>query len=319
MTGVAKKVLVIGVPLDLGAEKLGVEMGPSAIRHAGLARALKVNGIEFDDVGDLAVDRGGDPVSVIGAVAEEVAELTASAVASGVVPVILGGDHSAAIGSIAGAAKESERLGVIWLDYHPDSNTPETSPSGNVHGMTVAISLGYGHAELVNCAGFTPKVRPEDFYMVGAKDIDEGERAFIETQGVPMFTMFDVERLGITQIVDTVLDELASRCDRIHVSFDVDVLDSLVAPGTGIQSRGGLSYREISYVMESLGRLGVVGSLDVIEINPLLDVRNQTSELAIELLLSCLGGSYGDYERNYLHPGGGEFEPRKTRKARKGR
>jgi len=300
---VAEKVMIVGVPLDLGAEKLGVEMGPRAIRHAGLAQALKVNGIEFEDVGDLAVDRDGEPVAVIAGVAERVAELTEQAMEAGAIPVVLGGDHSAAIGSIAGAAKYAERLGVIWLDYHPDANTPETSPSGNVHGMTVAISLGQGYPELINCAGFSPKVLPEDFCIVGAKDIDEGERRFIDAHGLSMFTMFDVERLGITQIVDTVLEDLAKRCDRIHVSFDVDVLDSLIAPGTGIQSRGGLSYREISYVMESLGRLGIVGSLDIIEINPLLDVRNQTSELAIELLLSCLGGSYGDYERNYLHPG----------------
>jgi arginase len=301
MDDITKRVLVVGVPLDLGAEKLGVEMGPKAIRHAGLARALEANGIAFEDVGDLAVDRAGDPVSVIASVAEQVSELTATAIASGVVPVILGGDHSSAIGSIAGASKAAERLGVVWLDYHPDANTPATSPSGNVHGMTVAISLGEGYPELVNCAGFSPKLKPEDLYIVGAKDIDAGERAFVDSQGIPMYTMFDVERLGITKIVDSVVEGLSQRCDRVHVSFDVDVLDSLVAPGTGIQSRGGLSYREISYVMESLGRLDIVGSLDVIEINPLLDVRNQTSELAIELVLSCLGGSYGDYERNYLH------------------
>jgi len=303
LMGSEKKVTIIGVPLDLGAEKLGVEMGPRAIRHAGLARALDVNGIEYEDLGDLPVDRGGDPVSVITGVSEKVAELVSKGIRGGAIPVVLGGDHSSSIGSIAGAAKEAERLGVIWLDYHPDANTPESSPSGNIHGMTVAISLGHGYPKLVNCAGFSPKVLPEDLCIVGAKDIDEGEKKLLDDLGAKMFTMFDIERAGITQIVDTVLEDLTKRCDRIHVSFDVDVLDSIIAPGTGLLSRGGLSYREISYIMESLGRLNVVGSMDIIEINPLLDVRNQTSELAIELLLSCLGGAYGDYERCYLHSG----------------
>lgn len=310
LMGSDKKVTIIGVPLDLGKEKLGVDMGPSAIRRAGLAHALTANGIEFKDLGDLSVAGAvsGDvsavnSMNMIASISEEVSELTSRAIASGAIPIILGGDHSAAIGSIAGAATAAERLGVIWLDYHPDANTPETSPSGNIHGMTVAISLGHGYPKLVNCAGFSPKVLPEDLCIVGAKDIDDGEKNLLDDLGVKMFTMFDIERAGITQIVDTVLDDLTERCDRIHVSFDVDVLDSIIAPGTGILSRGGLSYREISYVMESLGKRDVVGSMDIIEINPLLDVRNQTSELAIELLLSCLGGSYGDYERCYLHSG----------------
>jgi len=307
-TSADKKVKILGVPLDLGEEKLGVDMGPRAIRRAGLARALTANGIEFEDLGDLDArgmppdgESTPNPMEKISLIAEEVSELTSKAIQSGAVPVILGGDHSAAIGSIAGAAANAEKLGVIWLDCHPDANMPETSPSGNIHGMTVAISLGHGYSELVNCAGFTPKVLPEDICIVGAKDIDEGEETLLGKLGVRMFTLFDIEKAGITQIMDTILGDLTRRCDRIHVSFDIDVLDSLIAPGTGILSRGGLSYREISYVMESLGRLDVVGSIDIIEINPLLDVRNQTAELAIELLLACLGGSYGDYERYYLH------------------
>ena len=214
-------------------------------------------------------------------------------------PVILGGDHSVSIGSIAGASKKAKNLGVIFLDFHPDANTPETSPSGNIHGMTVAISLGHGYPELVNCSGFSPKVLPENICIIGAKDIDTDERIFLNGLGVKMYTLFDIDRFGIYRVMEETLDRL-KECDIIHLSFDVDVLDPLIAPGTGILSKGGLSYREASYIMEALGKSGIVKSIDIIEINPLLDVKNTTAELAIELLLACLGGSYGDYERNYM-------------------
>ncbi len=169
--------------------------------------------------------------------------------------------------------------------------------------MTVAISLGHGYHELVNCAGFSPKVLPECLCILGAKDIDTGEGALLQKIGVKMFSLFDIEKIGIVSVMDSALELLTDKCDLIHVSFDVDVLDPLIAPGTGIVSRGGLSYREISYIMESLGKQGLVNSLDVIEINPLLDIRNQTAELAIELILSALGGSDGDYQRYYLEQG----------------
>ena len=300
-----KKVKIIGVPLDLGSKPLGVEMGPAAIRYGGLHEALEFNRIEYIDYGDLKIHPASDDtnnasIEPIAAVSEELTGLVAEAIEQGFIPIILGGDHSVSIGSIAGAAKGRNALGLLWLDCHPDSNTPETSPSGNVHGMTVAISLGYGYEKLVNCGDFRPKVRPEDICMIGAKDIDPEEKRFIEGHGIKMFSLFDIEKYGIVRVFEEALEIVSNGTNGVHVSFDIDVLDPVIAPGTGIKSRGGLSHREISYVMQNLGTSDAVSSIDIIEVNPLLDVRNQTAELAVELLLSALGGSFGDYERYYL-------------------
>ncbi len=295
--------MIFGVPIDLGARPLGVEMGPAAIRHAGLHEALSFNNIEYFDYGDLKSTNDAShntQVDPIATVSEELSQLVSSAISDGYVPVILGGDHSASIGSIAGASKKSKKQGLLWLDCHPDANTPETSPTGNVHGMTVAISLGFGYPQLVNCAQFSPKVNPENVYIIGAKDIDSAERDFLNNEGVRYFTTFDIAKRGIFQILDIALESLQKNCDSIHLSLDVDVLDPIIAPGTGIISRGGLSYREISYIMETIGTIDTISSIDIIEINPLFDIKNQTSELAVELLLAALGGSYGDYERSYL-------------------
>jgi arginase len=301
-----KKVKILGVPVDLGSKPLGVEMGPAAIRYAGLIEALKCNGFDYSDYGDLRIDPSSgkdDPIAEIARFSEELAVLVGQGIEEGFIPVILGGDHSVSIGSIAGAAKKAEKLGLLWLDCHPDANTPETSPSGSIHGMTVAISLGYGYSRLVGCGGFQPKVAPENICIVGAKDVDKEEKAFLEGLGVRIFTLFDIERLGIVRVFEEALEIVSNQTDKIHLSFDVDVLDPVIAPGTGILSRGGLSYREILYIMKSLGADDRIGSIDLIEVNPLLDIRNQTSELAVELLLAALGGAYGDYERNYLKSG----------------
>ncbi len=300
-----KKVKIFGVPIDLGSEPLGVEMGAAAIRYAGLTEALKFNEIEFDDYGDLVIERktGLGPngqLKEIARVSEKLADLVSEAIGQGYIPIVLGGDHSASIGSIAGASKQAEKLGLIWLDCHPDANTPETSLTGNVHGMTVAISLGFGYPQLINCAQFSPKLAPENVCIIGAKDIDKDEKDFLDNTGVKYFTTFDIAKRGIVQLLDVAIDVILKSCDSVHLSFDVDVLDPLIAPGTGIISKGGLSYREISFIMETIGALDIISSIDIIEINPLLDIKNQTSELAVELLLSSLGGSYGDYERSYL-------------------
>lgn len=299
----SKKAKIIGVPVDFGAKPLGVDMGPAAIRYAGLIDALRHNEIEYSDYGDMWIDRSrqnNGSIEEIARISEELADIVDSAIVDGYIPIILGGDHSVSIGSIAGSSRNAGSLGVIWLDYHPDANTPETSPSGNIHGMTVAISLGYGHLQLVNCGGFNPKIQPENICIIGAKDIDPGEKEFLTRLGVKMFTLYDIERKGIVRVFDEALDHI-SKTERIHVSFDVDVLDPVIAPGTGILSRGGLSYREILYIAKTLGSLEKVKSLDVIEVNPLLDIKNQTAELAVEIILSILGGSYGDYERIYLN------------------
>jgi len=296
------KVKIIGVPLDLGSHPLGVEMGPAAIRYAGLIEALDHNAIPYVDLGDLPVHHRRDQPALaeIARVAEELAGLVSTAVAEGYVPIILGGDHSVAIGSIAGVAKQATRLGLLWIDCHPDANTPETSPSGNIHGMSIAIALGCGEPRLTNCFGFQPKVKPENVCIIGAKDIDKGEAEFLRCQGIQMFTLYDIQKYGIVHVIDEAYRIVSDGTDRIHVSFDIDSLDPVIAPGTGIISRGGLTYREISYTMRTFGERHAVSAIDVIEINPLLDVKNQTAELAVELLLLALGGSFGDYERHYL-------------------
>ncbi len=270
-----KKVKIFGVPLDLGVDKLGVDMGPTAVRYAGLKDALIYNKIDFEDSRDLIIDQslysdsGTDENyrKIITNTSEELSELTYKALMEEYIPIVLGGDHSTSIGSIAGASKKSKRLGLLWLDKHPDANTPETSPSGNIHGMTVAISLGYGYPELVNCAGSSPKILPEDICMIGVNDVDE-EGRFLDKLGTKVFTLMDIDRIGIVRVVEEALKTVTDQCDLVHVSFDVDVLDPLAAPGSGILSRGGISYREISYIMKSLGEADSVSSIDIIEVNP---------------------------------------------------
>ena len=196
----SRKVKIFGVPLNLGAKPLGVEMGPTAIRCAGLTEALQYNDIEYVDYGDLKINREVHKkgfIEEIARISEELAELVAEAIEYGYITIILGGDHSVSIGSITGVSKKAERLGLLWLDCHPDANTPETSPTGNVHGMTVAIALGYGYPQLVNCAEFSPKVLPENMCIIGAKDIVKGEKQFLNRVGVRVFTLSDIERYGI--------------------------------------------------------------------------------------------------------------------------
>ena len=248
----SKRIKIFGVPVDLGARPLGVEMGPTAIRCAGLTEALKFNEIECVDYGDLKINREINQkgsIEEITRISEELAELVSEAIGYGYIPIIFGGDHSVSIGSIAGISKKAERLGLLWLDCHPDANTQETSPTGNVHGMTVAIALGHGYPQLVNCAEFSPKVFPENICIVGAKDIDQGEKEFLDRTGVKVFTLPDIERYGIVYIFEEAVRIISNKTDLIHVSLDVDVLDPVIAPGTGIFSRGGLSYREISYII----------------------------------------------------------------------
>lgn len=300
-TSKKKKVKIFGVPLDIGAKRLGVRMGPTAIRHAGLQDALIYNGIAFVDYGDLKCThkKNEHPKKAIRKVSERLSFLVSEAIQDNYVPIILGGDHSVSIGSIAGVSKKAKRLGVLWFDYHADANTPETSPSGNLHGMPVAISLGYGYHELVNCSGFKPKILPENLVIIGAHDIDPPETKFLSELGVKVYSLFDIDKEGISKILDESFKAL-DNCDLIHVSFDVDVLNPRIAPGTGIVSKGGLSYREASYIMKTIGKSQRLNSIDIIEVNPLCDEKNMTSELAIELLISCLGGGFGDYEKNYI-------------------
>mgnify|MGYP001575690336 CR=1 FL=1 len=306
------RINLMGAPIDLGVSKLGVDMGPTALRYAGIMDALLYSGFECRDCGDLDVrtnfsldvlpkdERQDAKRKEIIRAAEQLAAFTHECCKKGSFPLTLGGDHSTTIGALAGVAKAHDSLGVLWIDAHPDSNTPETSPSGNIHGMPLAISLGHGYPDLVNCFGFAPKVKPENVCIVGAKDIDPGERAFLKKHGVSMFTTFDIQNMGMARVMEQAAEIVGSGTNGVYVSFDTDAIDKDVAPGTGIVTKGGLSYREITFVAQFIGANIKLAGLDLIEVNPLCDVRNITAELSVELAMSMLGASYSDYEKIYL-------------------
>jgi arginase len=285
--------------MDLGQNRRGVDMGPSAIRYARLNATFEDLGYPVTDLGDVQTpvpetvgeEETGDNLAAIRGVCEKAAEKAARMISNGLFPVFLGGDHSVSIGTVPGVsgvvASASGRTGVLWLDAHADFNTPETSPSGNVHGMPLAILTGLGYPELVNIGGGTA-VRAGDIAIVGLRSVDREERELLGEAGVNVYTMKDVDAYGIASVVRSALRDL-SHLDRLHLSFDLDVLDPEVAPGVGTPVRGGLTYREAHLVMELINEAGVVTSLDVVEINPILDSRNGTAELAVELIGSLMG------------------------------
>ena len=309
-----RTVRIVGVPLDLGVSKLGVDMGPTALRYAGIHDALDFGGFTWSDAGDLDVahnvaldqlpegERPAARLAEIVRVAGELGQETCAAATAGQLPLTLGGDHSTSIGAIAGTAKAVGRLGLLWIDAHPDANTPASSPSGNVHGMPLAIALGRGDPHLTECMGFSSKVRPENVCIVGAKDIDPGERTFLNDMGVACFTTFDIQDMGLAEVMRRAAKIVGQDTDGVYVSFDADVMDARLAPGTGITTRGGLTYREISYVMRAVAEhVGPkLAGLDIIEVNPLCDKQNRTAELCVELALAALGVKYTDYEQDYL-------------------
>lgn len=303
---------VIGVPLDLGASKLGVDIGPTAIRYAGILEAFQHFDLDFTDIGDLEImknflvdsypaeRRPTIRLQEISRISDQLAENVYLSCLEGMIPIILGGDHSTSIGSIAGVAKANQRLGLLWIDAHPDSNTPETTLTGNIHGMTVAISLGHGYKELVQCLGFSPKVQPENVCMLGIKDMDPDEAQFLRNNDVRIYTIFDIQNMGIAKVMQEAVAYVTRNTDAVYVSLDADVMDDQIAPGTGIAAKGGLSYREILYVTDYIGKNLPVAALDIIEVNPLLDSGNKTAKLCIELVMALLGARYSDYEKHYL-------------------
>jgi arginase len=307
-----RQLTIIGMPLDLGASKLGVDIGPTAIRYAGILDACKTAGYQFTDLGDIDVmrnfsldryplnQRKAIRLQEIARVSNKLASMVHSSCMERNIPIILGGDHATSIGSISGVAKAYDRIGLLWIDAHPDSNTPDTSLTGNVHGMTVAISLGYGYNDLVNCFGFYPKIRPQDVCMIGIKDMDAAEVQFLQEKGVSVYTMSVIQEIGIANVMKEAALKITRDTDTVYVSLDADVMDSQIAPGTGIASKGGLNYREITYLTEFIGNNLPVAALDVIEVNPLLDLKNTTAELCVELVMSLLGTKYSDYEKKYL-------------------
>jgi arginase len=309
-------VRIVGVPMDLGQMRRGVDMGPSAVRYAGLDEQLLKLGYTVEDVGNISVPirdqqsvrahyaagNGDAPKGTLRHLPEVVAacteiyEFSRTCVGRTEFPIFLGGDHSIAIGTVGGASsnpaggapQEFGSLGLIWVDAHGDFNTPETTPSGNIHGMPVAVLTGRGHPDLVWLGHPGPKLRPQDVVMIGIRDLDEQERLALAASGVVVYTMRDVDELGMATVARRALSRL-SHTARIHVSFDMDSIDPDVAPGVGTPVPGGLTFREAHLLMEILGESGKIRSLDVVEINPILDVSNRTAMLAVELILSLLG------------------------------
>ena len=284
--------------MDLGQDRRGVDMGPSAIRYARLEDSLAELGYKVTDLGNAGVPipevvASGEPVRHLEAVRRicaEAAGRAASVVGDGLFPIFLGGDHSISIGTVSGVAEASAgaRTGVIWLDAHADFNTPDTSPSGNIHGMPLATLTGRGHPSLVEIGGPGPSVRPEDVVLIGLRSVDLEERNLLRGAGVRAYTMKEIDAHGVARVVRRALKDL-SHVDRVHLSFDLDALDPEVAPGVGTPVRGGLTYREAHLVMELINEAGIVASLDVVEVNPILDVKNGTATLAVELVESLMG------------------------------
>ncbi len=290
-----KIVQIIGVPLDLGQSHRGVDMGPGALRYAGLQARLQRLGYEIRDAGNLDVpvrdalteEREVHYLPAIRKVCEATYLAGRKAVEQGVIPVFLGGDHSLAIGSIGGVT-HLEPAGVIWIDAHGDFNIPETSDSGNIHGMTLAVLLGQGFPELVNVGRTGAKLKASDVVMIGVRDLDARERRRLRESGIIVYTMRDIDERGMSAITNEALDRLKHR-KRLHVSLDVDGLDPMEVPGVGTTSPGGLTYREAQLLMEIIADAERLVSLDIVEINPILDQRNQTARIAVELAASLFG------------------------------
>jgi len=289
---------LLGVPMDLGAGRRGVDMGPSALRLARLEAVLRELGHTVVDLGNVEVPVAealppGASVSGQLRFVEAIAATTArtrealAAVPSDATPVVLGGDHSVSLGSVAHAS-ERGRTGLLWIDAHGDLNTPASSPSGNVHGMPLALLLGHGDARLLAACGEVPRVRPEDVVVLGVRSLDPGERALAGDLGLRVLTMADIDRRGLSAVAEAALGALA-HVDRLHVSLDADVLDPSVAPGVGTPVVGGLTYREAHLLMELVAEDGRLTGLDLVEVNPTLDVQNRTAAVMVELSASLTG------------------------------
>ncbi|NWF49730.1 MAG: arginase [Ignavibacteriaceae bacterium] len=293
---------IIGFPMDLGSGRRGVDMGPSALRIAGLESKLEQLGYIIEDTGDVNIEimerqKLHDPklryLNEILKTSKILALRTEKVLEQNKFPLCIGGDHSMALGTIAGISsyckKNKLTLGVIWIDAHTDMNTHETTPSGNIHGMPLAASMGLGHPDLVNFYGFAPKFKPENCAIIAARSIDVEERKIIKKLNPAVYTMSDVDKLGIHRIISRVLKQFREKVDHIHVSFDVDSVDPNFAPGVGTPVPGGLSYREAHLLMESIAECGCMSSLEVAEVNPILDNKNSSAIFATDLIASSMG------------------------------
>jgi arginase len=293
-----KKISIIGMPMDLGQTRRGVDMGPSAIRYAGINEKLAELFDVVEDLGDIPVGRPEvkiDPISKLrnlDLVAEKntmLSEKVDNIIKSGSFPLVLGGDHSIAIGTLAGVSKHYKNLGVIWYDAHGDLNTADTSPSGNIHGMPLAVSIGLGHESLIQLGGYAPKVKPENIVIIGARSLDDGEKALIKEQGIRVYTMHEIDRLGMAKVMEESISYLKGKTDGVHLSLDLDGLDPADAPGVGTPVIGGISYRESHLAMEMLAESSIVTSAEFVEVNPILDDKNKTAIAAVALIGSLFG------------------------------
>lgn len=292
-------VRIIGVPMDLGASRRGTDMGPSAMRAAFLHTRIRDLGHDVEDVGNVHVPQMEEniPRSKKGLkfkdeilhACSHLADKVEQAVADGAIPLVLGGDHSVAIGTIAGLARHSKDRGLIWFDAHADFNTLETSPSGNIHGMPVSAALGIGHPDLADFDRPGPKIPKENVVLVGLRDVDPKEADLLEEHGIAHFTMRDIDERGMSKIMQEAIAIAGKGKDGIHVSFDLDGVDPQWAPGTGTTVEGGFTYREAHLALEVLSDSGKVTSMEFVEVNPLLDNGNQTGRFAVGLIASLLG------------------------------
>ncbi len=294
-----KDISIIGVPMDLGQTRRGVDMGPSAIRYAGVVERLEKLTQTIEDLGDIEIGSRERTASAesnlknlkaVAEASENLAGKVAEVVQQGKFPLVLGGDHSIAIGTIAGLAKHYSNLGVIWYDAHGDLNTGETSPSGNIHGMPLAVSIGIGDSTLTGIGGKHTKIKPENIVIIGARSLDDGEKVLIKEKGIKVFTMHEIDRMGMTAVMEEAISYLKEQgTDGVHLSLDLDGLDPHDAPGVGTPVLGGISYRESHLAMEMLEEANILTSAEFVEVNPILDERNKTATVAVALMGSLFG------------------------------
>jgi arginase len=297
-----RRIRVLGVPLDLGASRRGVDMGPSAMRVAGLEARLEALGHQVADAGNIQVaiaetqGFGSQRARYLKQIAQtctRTAEAVVKTLEEGATPMVLGGDHSLAAGSVSGVAefyrRTGQKIGVIWIDAHSDINTPETSPSGNVHGMPLAALLGMGAGELTGIFGYAPKIAAQNAVLIGVRDIDAAERANIQRAGIVVFTMRDIDERGMRAVMEEALRAASSGTAGYHVSLDMDWIDPEDAPGVGTPVRGGATYREAHLAMEIIADHGGMLSFEIVEVNPVIDEHNRTADLAVELACSAFG------------------------------
>jgi arginase len=295
---------IIGVPLDLGANIRGSNMGPATIRVADLHRQIEVLGFATQDLGDILVpyreqitkkDQAQNYLGVIEKIVAELALITRKSIESKHIPLTIGGDHTVAIGSISGVSgalhSQGKKLGLIWVDAHADLNTPETSPTGNIHGMPLAVVLGKGHSSLTSIQGSFPKVRPENVSLIGIRAIDNDEREFCKSSGIRYFTMREIDERGLSKVMEEAIQVASKDTDGIHLSFDLDAIEPLYAPGVSTPVTGGLSHREAHLCLEMIADSKKLISMDFVEVNPMTDLEHKTAKLTVDLILSALGKS----------------------------